>query len=86
MDGSAFLQVRRSFILKLDKLTFFHAEIAKSFDTIAIATMLSVKVTSPLLKGKQWFTLFEAIVTDGFQRRLEFEITNVQKSAEGEFA
>jgi len=85
VDGCALLQGLRHFILKLDKFTHARGKIAKSFNSIAIASMLSVKISSMSLKGKEWFTLLEEIVTDGFQRGLDFEVTNVQKVTEAEF-
>ena len=48
--------------------------------------MLSVKVTTPSIKGKEWYDLFEEIVENGFRRDLDFEITNMQKMADAEFA
>jgi hypothetical protein len=60
--------------------------VCKSFDTIAIASMLFVKITILSIKDKEWYDLFEKIVGDGFRRGLDFEITNVQKSVDAEFA
>ena len=85
-DGNELLQGTRSFILKLDDITFCRGKAFKSFDSIAIASLLSVKLTSPTLKGKKWFQLHEEIVKDGFKRGYEFEITNVQNNKDAEFA
>lgn len=86
MDGYGLLCGLRPFILKLGQFTHAIGKVCKSFDTIAIASMLSVKVTTPSIKGKEWYDLFVEIVGDGFRRGLDFEITNVQKSADAEFA
>jgi len=86
VDGYALIRGLKPFILKIDKITSARGKVAKSFDSIAIASMLSVKISSPSLKGKHWFALLEEIVNDGFKRGLDFEVTNVQKVAEAEFA
>jgi hypothetical protein len=70
----------------LDDITFCRGKAFKSFDSIAIASLLSVKITSPTLKGRKWFELHEEIVNDSFKRGYEFKITNVQKNDEAEFA
>ena len=85
-DGYGLLCELRPFILKLGQFTYAIGKVCKSFDTIAIASMLSVKVTTPSIKGKEWYDLFEEIVEDGFRRGIDFEITNVQKTADAEFA
>ena len=86
MDGYGLLCGLRLFILKLGRFLHAIGKTCKSFDTIAIASMFSVKVTTQSIKGKEWYDLFEEIVGDGFRRGLDFEITNVQKSADAEFA
>ena len=85
-DANELLQGTRSFILKLDDITYCRCKVFKSFDSIAIASLLSIKITSPTLKGKKWFDLHEEIVRDGFKRGYEFEVTNVQKNDDAEFA
>ena len=85
-DGYALFRGLRPFILKLDKSTLARGKVCKSFDSIAIANMLSVKITSQSLVGKTWYHLYEDIVVDGFLRCHEFKITNVQKLVEGGFA
>jgi len=85
-DANDLLYGNRSFILKLDDITFCRGKAFKSFDSIAIASLLSVKISSPTLKGRKWFELHEEIVKDSFKRGFEFEITNVQKNEEAEFA
>ena len=85
-DGYGLLCGLRPFILKLGRFTHTIGKVCKSFDTIAIASMLSVNITTPSIKGKEWYHLFEEIVEDEFRRGLDFEITNVQKTADAEFA
>ena len=85
-DGNDFLQGNRSFILKLDNINYCRGKVFRSFDSIAIASLLSVKISSPTLKGKKWFELHAEMVIDGFKRGYEFEITNVQKNDSAEFA
>ena len=85
-DANELLLGTRSFILKLDEITYCRGKVFKSFDSIAIASLLSVKITSPTLKGIKWFELHDEIVRDGFKRGYEFEITNVQKNDDAEFA
>jgi len=85
-DANDLLQCTRSFILKLDNITYCRCKVCKSFDSIAIASLLSVKISSPTLKDKKWFLLHEEIVRDSFKRGYEFEITNVQKNDYAEFA
>ena len=85
-DAKDLLYGNRSFILKLDDITYCRGKAFKSFDSIAIASLLSVKISSPTLVGKKWFELHEKIVKDSFKRGYEFEITNVQKNDNAEFA
>ena len=85
-DATDLLHGTRSFILKLDNIFSHRGKIFKSFDSIAIASLLSVKMSSPTLKGNKWFELHEEIVKDSFKRGYEFEITNVQKNKNVEFA
>ena len=69
----------RSFTLKLDNITYCKGKVFKSFDSIAIATLLLGIIYSPTLEDKKWFQLHDEIVNDSFKRGHEFEITNVQK-------
>ena len=85
-DATNLLIGTRSFILKLDSIFYYRGKVFKSFDSIAIASLLSVKIFNPTLKGKKWFELHEEIVKDSFKREYEFEITNVQKNEDAEFA
>ena len=85
-DANDLLYGKRSFIFKLDNITYCRGKVFKSFDSIAIASILSVKITSPTLKDKKWFFVHEEIVKYSFKRGYEFEITSVQKNDEAEFA
>ena len=80
------LHGKRSFILKLDDITHCRGKVFKSFNSIAIASLLSVKISSPTLQGKKLFELHKEIVKDSFKRGYEFEITSVQKNDNAEFA
>jgi len=53
---------------------------------LQLASLLSVKISGPSLKGKKWFQLHEEVVKDSFERGYEFEVTNVQKNDNVEFA
>ena len=66
-DANDLLQGTRSFILKLDNITYCRGKVFKSFDSIAIASLLSVRISSPTLKDKKWFQLHEEIVKDSFK-------------------
>ena len=85
-DGNDLLLGIRSFILKLDNISYCRGKVFKSFDSMAIASLLSVKISSPTLKDKKWFQLHEEIVNDSFKRGYEFKVTNVQKYDNAEFA
>ena len=76
-DANDLLYGNRSFILKLDNITYCRDKAFKSFDSIAIVSLLSVKITSPTLKDEKWFLLYEEIVKYSFKCGYEFEITNV---------
>ena len=51
-DGYGILCGLRPFILKLGRFTHAIGKVCKSFDTITIASMLSVKIITPSIKGK----------------------------------
>ena len=84
-DAKDLLEGNISFILKLDDITYCGGKAFKSFDSIVIASLLSVKISSPILVGKKWFELHDEIVRDSFKRGYEFEIINVQKNDKAEF-
>ena len=41
---------------------------------------------SEKLKDKEWYNVFEDIVVEGFKRRHEYEVINVQKKKDFDFA
>jgi len=84
-DVNDLLQGKRSFILEMDEMTYCKEKVFKSFNSIAIASLLSVKINDPSLRGKKWFQLHEEIVKDSFKRGYEFQITNIQKNDNAEF-
>ena len=85
-DRIALLQGSRAFILTLDENVARRGKVCKSYDALALNNLLSIKIVSENLKGKEWYKMFEDIVTEGFKRGHEFEITNVQKKIEFDFA
>jgi hypothetical protein len=52
-DANDLLHGNRSFILKLDNITYYRRKVFKSFDSIAIASLISVKITSPTLRNRK---------------------------------
>ena len=86
IDGVGLLQGLRPFILKLDEGKNKKGKICKSYDSLALNSLLSVKITSEGLASKEWFEMFEKIVEESFARGTEYEITNVQKKKENPFA
>ena len=53
---------------------------------LALNNLLSVKISSDTLIGKEWYNIFEEIVNEGFDRKYDYEITNIQKKKEMSFA
>ena len=58
-DGCGLLQGVRPFILKLDEQTIRRGKVCKTFDSIAIASLLSIRVNSISLKGIKWHHMYE---------------------------
>ena len=85
-DGSALLQGSRAFILNLDEKMDRRRKVCKTYDALALNNLLSVKIMSEKLKEKEWYNVFEDIVIEGFKRGHEFEVTNVQKKKDFDFA
>jgi hypothetical protein len=85
-DGVGLLQGLRPFILKLDEGKNKRGKICKTYDSLALNNLLSVKITSEGLASKEWFEMFEKIVMESFARGTEYEITNIQKKKENLFA
>ena len=86
IDGVGLLQGLRPFILKLDEGKLKRGKICKTYDSLALNNLLSVKITSEGLESKEWYEMFEKIIEESFQRGTEYEITNIQKKKENLFA
>ena len=46
---------------------------------LALNNLLSVKIPSHILIGKEWFNIFEEVVNQGFDRKHDYEVINIQK-------
>jgi len=86
IDGMGLLQGVRPFILQLDDNKFKRGKVYKTYDSLALNNLLSVKITSEALESKEWHELYEKIVEESFKRGTEYEITNIQKKKENLFA
>ena len=53
-DATALLQGSRAFILLLDENVAKRGKICKSYDTLALNNLLSVKIMSEKLRDKEW--------------------------------
>ena len=71
IDGVGLLQGLRPFILKLDEGKFKRGKICKTYDSLALNNLLSVKITSEGLASKEWYEMFERIVEESFLRGTE---------------
>ena len=85
-DGIALFQGSRAFILNLDEKMDRRGKVCKTYYALALNNLLSVKIMSEKLKGKEWYNVFEDIVIEGFKRGHEYEVTNVQKKKDFDFA
>ena len=85
-DGTALLRGSIAFILKLEENVDRRGKVCKTYDALALNNLLSVKIVSEKLKDKKWYNVFEDIVIEGFKRSHEYEITNVQKKRDFDFA
>ena len=85
-DGMALFQGSRAFIFTLDENVTRRRKVCKSYDALALNNLLSINIVSENLKGKEWYKMFEDIVTEGFKRGHEFEITNIQNKTTFDFA
>ena len=81
-DGSTLLQRSRLFILILDENVARRGKVCKSYDALALYKLLLVKIVSKELKENIWFKVFKNSIKEGFKRRHQYEITNVQKKKE----
>ena len=86
LDAKSLLQGTKAFIITLSDGKPWKGKICKSYDTLALNNLLSVKITSDTLIGKEWYNILEEIVHEGFDRTYDYEITNVQKKKEMSFA
>ena len=86
LDAKSLLQGTKAFIITLSDGKPWKEKICKSYDTLALNNLLSVKITSDTLVGKEWYNILEEIVHEGFDRTYDYEITNVQKKKEMSFA
>ena len=79
VDAKGLLQGTKAFILTLDEEKPWRGKVCKSYDMLALNNLLSVKITSDTLIGKEWFKFFEDVVNEGFDRKYDYEVTNIQK-------
>ena len=86
LDAKSLLQGTKAFIITLEDGKPWRGKICKSYDTLALNNLLSVKITSDTLIGKEWYNILEEIVHEGFNRTYDYEIINVQKKKEMGFA
>ena len=86
VDAKNLLQGTKAFILTLDSGKPWKGKVCKSYDMLALNNLLSVKIASDTLIGKEWYNIFEEIVNEGFDRKYDYEITNIQKKKEMSFA
>ena len=84
-DGTTLLQGSRAFILNLDENSDRRGKVCKTYDALALNNVLSVKIMSEKLKDKEWYNVFGNII-EGFKRGHEYEVTNVQKKRDFDFA
>ena len=85
-DAKSLLQGSKAFILTLDEDKPMRGKVCKTYDMLALNNLLSVKISSDTLIGKEWYNIFEEIVNEGFDRKYDYEITNIQKKKEMSFA
>ena len=86
MDAKSLLQGTKAFILNLDEREPWRGKICKSYNMLALNNLLSVKISSDTLIDKEWYNIFEEAINEGFDRKYDYEITNIQKKKEMNFA
>ena len=79
VDAKNLLQGTKAFILNLDGGEPWRGKVCKSYDMLPLNNLLSVKISSDSLIGKEWYNLFEEVVNEGFDQKYEYEITDIQK-------
>lgn len=80
VDGINLLSGARPFILKLDNDTPTVGKVCKGYNAVARNNLLSVKIASPSLANVEGYELHPEVLIDGFKRKHDYEITNVQKN------
>ena len=85
-DGTSFLRGSRAFILNLDEGIDRRGKVCKTYDALALNNLLSVKIMSEKLKDKEWYNVSEDILIERFKRGHVYEVTNVQKKRDFDFA
>jgi hypothetical protein len=78
-NGITLLQGTRPFIIRLPDNKLHRAKVCKSYDTIASNEMLSINITSDIIKDETWYNVFDEVVTEGFKRGHNYEIIHVRK-------
>ena len=63
-NGRALLQGSKAFILTLDDKMVRKEKVYKSYDALALNSLLSIKIVSENLKEKKWFQVFEDTVVE----------------------
>ena len=86
VNAKGLLQGTKAFILNLDEGESWKGKICKTYDMLALNNLLLVKISSDTLIGKEWYNIFEEVVNEGFDRKYDYEITNIQKKKEMNFA
>jgi hypothetical protein len=76
----------RPIIIRLPDNKLHRGKICKSYDTIVLNEMLSVKITTDNIKDEALYKIFDKVVYEGFHRRHNFEITRVRKKESRNFA
>ena len=85
-DARSLLQGSKAFILTLNEGKPWRGKICKTYNMLALNNLISVKISSDTLIRKEWYNIFEEIVNEGFDRKYDYEITNIQKKKEMSFA
>ena len=85
IDGNALLTGTRVFVLEIDEETTV-AKISRGFDSIASNDDLTLKIASKSLSTLPSHQVFESIIRDSFNRSKEFEITQVLKGVDQQYA
>lgn len=80
IDAIALLQGTRIFSILLDQDAPTIPKVAKSYDSLAPSSLLSIKIASETIKDLEAHHLIKVVVEDSFRRGLEFEISQAQKN------